>query len=440
MTGVQTCALPIYLFFIIFLIISLPSVIGQLIFTGKYRQSLKARLGFVPSELWQRIEGSPDKKVIWLHAVSVGEMLAASSLLADIRKEFPDHQLIISTTTETGQAIAKQKIEAGEEVIYFPLDLSFITRYFIRHINPSLFIIMETEIWPNMIQQMALNHTRIVIINGRLSPGSYKGYKVVKSLIAPLLKRIDLLCMQTRSDAEKIISLGAPAEKVKVTGNIKIDQALVNEPGPKDLAVLREKLLIKEGDKVLVAGSTHPGEEKIILEVYKNIRPQFPDLKLIIAPRHVERIVKIEKIVSDFDYLAFRYTDLLNISIEKAPQVIILDKIGALREIYSLATIVFMGGMLIRHGGQNMLEPAALGKPVIYGPHIHNFQDITEMFLKARAQIMVYDKKELEHTCSWLLSSPEQARVLGSKARKVVERNTGAVKNNIEEISSLLGI
>ena len=365
-------------------------------------------------------------------------MLAASSLLAAIRKEFPDHQLIISTTTETGQAIAKQKIEAGEEVIYFPLDLSFITRYFIRHINPTLFIIMETEIWPNMISQMALNHTRIVIINGRLSPGSYKGYKVVKSLTAPLLKRIDLLCMQTRSDAEKIISLGAPAEKVKVTGNIKIDQALVNEPGPKDLAVLREKLLIKEGDKVLVAGSTHPGEEKIILEVYKNIRPQFPDLKLIIAPRHVERIVKIEKIVSDFDYLAFRYTDLLNINIEKAPQVIILDKIGVLREIYSLATIVFMGGSLIRHGGQNMLEPAALGKPVIYGPHIHNFQDITEMFLEARAQIMVCDKKELEHTCSWLLSSPQHARTLGSKARKVVEQNTGALKNNIEALKSLL--
>ncbi|MCK4423117.1 MAG: 3-deoxy-D-manno-octulosonic acid transferase [Candidatus Omnitrophica bacterium] len=426
------------LFFIIFLIISLPAVILQLIFTGKYRQSLKPRLGLMSSELWQRIKGTANKKVIWLHAVSVGEMLAASSLLPDIRQQFSDYRLIISTTTETGQAIAKQKIKEGAEVIYFPLDLSFIARYFIRHINPSLFIIMETEIWPNMIQQMALNHTRIVMINGRLSPRSYKGYKAVRYLIAPLLKHIDLLCMQTKSDAEKIISLGAPAEKVKVTGNIKIDQALVKEPAPQDLAVLRDKLFIKEEDKVLAAGSTHPGEEKIILEVYKKLRLDFPDLKLIIAPRHIERTVKIEKIVSDFNYQAFRYTDLLNISIKKAPQVIILDKIGVLREIYSLATIVFMGGSLIKHGGQNMLEPAALAKPVIYGPHIYNFQDITEMFLKARAQIMVYDKKELEHTCSWLLSSPEQARVLGSKAREVVEQNTGAVKNNIEVLKSLL--
>jgi len=424
--------------FIIFLMFSLPSVLYQLIFKGKYRQSLKMRMGLMPRELWQRLKDNKDKKVIWLHAVSVGEMIAASSLLPGIRETFPGYRLVISTTTETGQAIACQKAAEGEEVFYFPLDLSFIARRFIRHINPAVFLIMETELWPNVIWQMIANRVKIVIVNGRLSPGSYCGYKLIRRLMTPLLSKMDLFCMQGPRDAGKIISLGAKPNKVKITGNIKIDQALVENPDTGELALIRSKLSLKENGRLLVAGSTHPGEEEMILKVYKKMRPDFPDLKLLIAPRHIERTAKIENLVKDLNMQAFKYTDLLNIAAVEDCKIIILDVIGVLKQIYSLATVVFVGGSLVRHGGQNILEPAAMAKPVIFGPHIYNFQDVADLFLAKQAEIQVHDKYELEHTCRWLLSSPRHCGILGRRARAVVEENAGALQKNIEILKDVI--
>jgi len=377
-----------------------------------------------------------NQKVIWLHTVSVGEAQAAATLINELRREYPDFRLAISTVTETGNRIARNLARAGDLVIYSPLDIGFIVRRVINLLNPQALIVAETEIWPNLVINLAKRKIPVILINGRLSSASSKGYRIIRSFFKRVLEEFSLFCMQTKEDARRIINLGAGEDKVKVTGNMKFD---INSS---DFRVFMSlELRLKENEQLFIAGSTHPGEEKVILEVYKQLLKNFPNLRLLIAPRHIERTQDVEKLIFRFGFKSQRVSKISitpNSEVQTANSVLILDTIGQLRGLYSLADIVFIGGSLIRHGGQNPIEPAVFGKPILFGPDMSNFSDVVGIFLNKEAAIMVKDARELEHACVKLLEEPGLRERLGEKAQEVVREGRGATLRNMELIRGLL--
>lgn len=413
------------------------------------------RVGILPQELRKGLEG---KRPIWLHAVSVGEMKASGKLLEELHKEYPDREIVISTVTPTGNKIAKALAGKKDLVFYLPLDVSFIVRNVVRMINPSLLVIAETEIWPNLISCLYRQKVPIITVNARISNKSFVGYKVIKFLLKPILNKIHLFCVQTKTDAERLQVLGVAAEKIKITGNMKFDSTDYTDfPADHVMSVgiplkrekadytdYRLKLGLNESDKFLVAGSTHPGEEEIIVAAYKEALMESPYLKLLIAPRHPERAKDIGKLVSRNNFnpvfisgipacLTDRQACLRE---DRYPAIFILDTIGQLMPFYAIADIVFVGGSLIKKGGQNPLEPAAFAKPILFGPYMFNFRDIAQLYIKNNACIVARNRKELLEAIKDLLNNPSKARVLGSKAKDLIIQNQGATKKNMEWIGA----
>ncbi|MCK4860177.1 MAG: 3-deoxy-D-manno-octulosonic acid transferase [Candidatus Omnitrophica bacterium] len=387
------------------------------------------RLGFFPSFLIQKIK----KPTIWLHAVSVGEIISANSLLDNIRAKYPQHQLIISTITATGNEVARQIAGDKDLVIYLPYDLSFIVNRVIKRFSPLLFIILETEIWPNLINVLANRKIPLLIVNGRISQSSFKKYQRVKFLLSPLLQKVSSYCMQTKEDVQRIISLGAPDEKVKVSGNMKFDlQVSVSRYKKSDLG-------LKEQDILFIAASTHPGEEEIILEVYKGIDAR--KLRLLIAPRHIERAGEIGRLIQREKLTSQRFSNL-----NKTPQsatsnpqpVLLLDSVGELKSLLSIADIVFVGGSLIKKGGHNVLEPAFFGKPILFGRYMFNFKEIASLFLQGEGAMSVNDPDELKKAICDLLDDNKKRNELGRRAKQILEQNRGATQRNMEVIERFM--
>ena len=418
------------IFILVFLFWYLPGYIVK----GKLHSGFLMRLGIFPRQIRRGFSG---RQTIWLHAVSVGEVLASRELLEGLRKEYPQSQIVISTVTSTGNAVARKIAAPQDIVIYLPLDISFIAAAAVRRINPFLVIIAETEFWPNLIGVLHRRKVPIITVNARISDGSFRGYRLIRFLIRPVLNKISLFCLQSEADARRLSVLGASPEKLKVTGNMKFDNAdypALRDPATRD-AEYRKRLGLGEKERLLTAGSTHPGEEEIILKVYKKLLNDFLGLKLLIAPRHPERSKEIGRLALNYGFDPIVISKLQPSAIDyRLSTVFILDTIGQLTSFYAVSNIVFVGKSLVNKGGQNILEPAFFAKPILFGPHMFNFREITALFMANQAAVMVKDEEELSRKISFFLANPDEAKRLGRAGKELLSRNQGATQRNLEFI------
>ncbi len=415
--------------FLVFAIIYLP----YLFLTKRYHSRLIERLGVFSRHFFRNLRG---KQLIWLHAVSVGEVMAASSFIKDFKKNFPGHKLIISTVTKTGNQAADSIKGENDALIYFPLDLSFIVRRLLDKIEVKLFIIMETELWPNIVTELSKKGIPIVLMNGRLSERSFKAYGRVMFLLKNAFNKINLFCMQTTGDADRLKRLGIAEDKIKVTGNMKYDVAQVSLT-PEEKARLRLSLGLDEDKKMLIAGSTHHGEDEIIVKAYVKLLKEFPSLRLLLAPRHVGRTPDIEEMVLQYSLKSQRFA-FLGKGFNEV-EVIILNVMGKLRDLYAISDIVLMGGSLLpRYGGHNLLEPAAFKKPILFGPHMSNFKDMAGEFLARGAAAQAKNGEDIEELCKELIASPLKADKMGEAAFGIIEKNRGATLKNFQNIIDIL--
>ncbi len=396
--------------------------------TGKYLRTFRERMGRLP--VYLNVDGD---RSLWIHAVSVGEVLAARPLVPVLRQRYPGHRIFLSTTTLTGNAVAKKSVRGVDGLFYAPLDFPHPVRHALEVLNPSLLVLVETELWPNLVHEAKRRGARIALVNGRISPRSFPRYQRVRRFLSPLFSEIDLFLMQGEVHAERVRALGAPADRVHVTGNLKFDAV---EPGR-----LPERLarLIQGGEPrpLWVAGSTVGGEEELVLSAYHRVREQVPRARLLVAPRHPERFPLVPPLVEAAGFRCLRRS-ALDPAAWRDGEVLLLDTLGELAQVYALASVVFVGGSLVPSGGHNILEPAVAGKAVVVGPHMENFQEIADQFRSESAMVQVSSPDELAREVSALLLDDERRRGLGERARELVGRNRGAVSRTVDALSSLL--
>lgn len=403
----------------------------------KYASGFRQRLGFLPAF------AGDERRVVWLHCVSVGETQAARPLVEEIRKQFPAHRLIVSTTTRTGQNLARGIFkDKAEQIFYFPFDFKFSVRRALRRFKPDVILLVETEIWFNFLREANKSGAKTAIVNGRLSERSFKRYSYIKKFIRRVLSYVDLALMQGNADAKRLMSLGAHPTKVKVTGNIKFDQSFETS-GLTGLLQLR--FALTDDAPLIVAASTHAPEEKWILEAFKMLwKDSLEKLpRLLIVPRHPERFDEVAEIIEKTGFEWVRRSAIESEK-DKRAEIILLDSIGELRAVYPLADIVFVGGSLIKHGGQSVLEPAAAGKAVVTGFYTMNFTAAVREFLEQNALIQLPATNErsiaddLARVFTELLKDSEKRAALSKNALEVMQKNRGATAKTIENLKTFL--
>ena len=406
----------------------------RMLLTGKYRQSLGPKFGRRLPEAASR-EGSPR---IWVHAVSVGEVTAAAPIVASLRARFPGACIVLSTSTETGQEMARKLVPAASAHIYYPLDIPCVVRKVIDRVNPDVFVPVETELWPNFIRICRERGTRIVMANGRLSPRSFRRYRGTRFFWKEVLASLDAAGVISATDAERLAAIVMPAERIHILGNSKFD-GLAARVSPELEREIAGRLRIASGDEVLVAGSTHEGEELVILDVYRRLLERRPGFKLILIPRHIERGAACAELVRQAGYSdCITMSEILAGRSRREERVILVDVIGELFKLYSLATVVFCGGSLVPKGGQNILEAAAWGKVVFHGPHMDDFREEQILLEEAGAGITVRSKEELFAGIGDLLESPDVLRSRGEAGCQVVAANKGAAERYASLIDAVL--
>jgi len=411
-----------------------PYFLYQAVRHGKYTGSLTERLGFLPVSL--NLDREPS---IWIHAVSVGEALTARAIAGDLKARYPQLRLFVSTTTMTGQRVAKESFQVADGVFFFPIDLGFIVRRVLEIVRPRLFIMMETEIWPNLLRECRTRGVRTIVVNGRISTRSFPRYRLVKPLFRRVLTLVDRFCVQGEETAGRLVELGAPRDRITITGSLKFDALQV--PGTSGTARGAERVLryftVADGRAVVVAGSTMPGEHEIVLRAFERIRTLIRNPLLILAPRKPEHFAEAASLSRQSGFRTVLRSELA-IDEEVRADVVVLDTIGELAQVYQAATVVFVGGSLVPIGGHNILEPAVYGKPIVFGPHMQNFSEIAEAFLTGRAAVQVKSGREMEDALIELLSEPEARMRLGERARALVEANRGARERSLAAIAELL--
>jgi len=395
----------------------------------KTRDGFWQRFGFYPRGLLP----GPGTPRIWLHGASAGDLLALSPMIDRLRARYPAAKVIVSTMTNTGHLMATERLKRNiDAVIYAPWDLFGATRRAVAAVQPGLLVLEYTEIWPNLIRAAHRSGARVALTNGRFSPRHLKRYRTLFDLIGNPLHDIDLFLMREDDEAERVLQLGAPGERVRVTGNTKFDALVPLAEAVEDHA-LREALGLTATATVWIAGSTHEGEEELLFSVYKKLVVASPELRMVIAPRYLERAARVAQLAREAGlHVGLRSSG----NPERAP-VVVLDTIGELARAYRLATVVFVGGSFITRGGQNILEPAAQGKPVLFGPHMENFHDSVQV-LVGRGGIQVKDEEHLVRVMSDLLSRPESIDSLGALARNAVRQISGASDRNVDALAKLL--
>jgi 3-deoxy-D-manno-octulosonic-acid transferase len=410
-----------------------PWFLYQAIRYRKYIGSLPQRMGYLPLSF--NMDG---EQSIWIHAVSVGEVLTARPLARDLRARYPRLRIFLSTTTMTGQAIAR-RIQEVDGVFYFPFDLGVFVRRTLDLVRPRLFIMLETEIWPNLLRACRKRGVRTVIVNGRLSERSYPRYRVVRGFMARVLDDVDSFCVQSEESARRFIDLGANPGRVTVTGSLKFDS--LELPSPTMQTRPRDRVLryfrIPATRPVIVAGSTMKGEEAAVLTAFRRVRGSVPNTLLILAPRHVERAAEVEQQSRHEGFKVLRRSEL-PIDAEPRADIVILDTLGELATIYQLATVAFVGGSLVDTGGHNILEPAVFGKPIVFGPYMSNFAEIATAFVSNAAGVQLRSDRDLAETLVALMTDPVRRARLGAAARALVEANRGAKDKSIAVITALL--
>src|SRR5215813_8871519 len=387
--------------FALFVVVS-PYFLYQAVRYRKYVGSLRQRLGSLPIGL--NVDGEDS---IWIHAVSVGEALTARALVTDLRARYPRLRLYLSTTTIAGQQVAKKTLTQLDGIFYFPFDWAFIVRRTLDIVKPRVFIMMETEIWPNLLRSCRARGVRTVLINGRISSRSYPRYRLIRPFFRRVLADVDRFCMQSDESARRLIDLGADPARVIVTGSLKFDS--LDLPASVAHGKPRERVMrffrISPNRPVIVAGSTMRGEEAAVLRAFTRVKDRLPSAIVILAPRQPERFGEVERIAREAGYATMRRSQLA-IDVEPRADVVVLDSIGELAQLYQLATAAFVGGSLIDHGGHNILEPAVFGKPIVFGPHMQNFKEIADAFLSNGASVQVQTDRELEDVLLALLIDP----------------------------------
>ena len=414
--------------------LAIPYYGARILFTGKYRHSVGPKLGFNRPDLYEGMRGAPR---IWMHAVSVGEVTAAAPIMASLRADFPDACLVLSTGTETGHEMARRIVPEATAIIYYPLDIPYVVRKLIRMIRPDIFVLTETELWPNFLRICRDQRIDVVMVNGRLSPRSFRKYYYTRFFWKEILKDIDEMGVISEIDAERARAIGMAPGKIHILGNAKYDglAATVSPPLREETA---RRLNMAVDERVLVAGSTHEGEETLVLEVFKKLLTVYPDFKLILVPRHIERAGEVTHLVrqSGFDSLAL--TEVREGRTRQDEKVLVVDRIGELFKVYSLATVVYCGGSLVPRGGQNILEPAAWGKVVFYGPSMEDFRDEKIMLEAVGAGITVKDGSDLADKMLALLQAPETLALKGQAAGRIVAANRGASRRYAVLIKKVL--
>jgi len=400
---------------------------------GKSRRGIRERLGFYAPGTLTALTG---RQVIWVHAVSVGETRAAIPLLKALRQAHPQHALVLSNVTETGHAIA-QEIDCVDVCLFFPFDLSGVVRRVLTRVKPCLIVLVETEIWPNFVRLAHRQNIPVALVNGRISDRSFPRYMRFQRLLGPVLDCIDLFAMQTELDAERIHELGAPRERVRVSGNMKFDMVAPSF----DEAVLgnlRTLFGLNEENTLLVAGSTHAGEEDLLLHAYRDCLKEAPGLRLMLVPRHPERAQEVATLVGEQKLKARLRSQCQPGEPLEGDTVLIGDTLGEMLHFYALAEMVFVGGSLVSIGGHNILEASLLGKTVLFGPHMNNFKEIARLVLFARGGRQVHDLEDLTDTLRSLLKDPAQRLRMGKSGYSQLERHSGATDLSRSLLSELL--
>ena len=390
------------------------------------------------------------KKCIWLHAVSVGEVNAAKTIVKELENRFSDYEIVITTTTDTGFARATEIFGAQHKVFYFPLDFSWIMRRVFRNIQPAICLLMELEVWPNFVQIAHQLHIPVVVVNGRISDKSFSRYKKVKPVAKSIFQKLSLILAQTDQYAQRFKEIGVPEKKVVVTGSLKYDTAQITDKveGAKALAA---DLKIKK-QRLWVAGATGNDEEQILLDVYQNLKKQdqFKNLRLVIVPRKPERFDEVAQLIKQAGFDLIRYSEVKRLTVEttekskiknrksKIDTVILGDTMGDLRKFYSLATITFVGRSLVPMGGSDMAEAAALGKPTLFGPYAFNFKQTVDALLAGEGAVMVKDKHDLLETIQKCLTEPNFAQRIAQNGQDVIRNNQGATEKTMDQIAKFL--
>lgn len=378
------------------------------------------------------------KKPVWIHAVSVGEAALASKLAAAIKARFPLVPVAVSTTTRTGNDMIRKRSEgAVDAVFYYPFDISAVVSRAVRLIDPAVYVMVETELWPNLLETLRKRRVPVVLVNGRISDGSFSRYRRIRYFTHRMLSCVSRFCMQSGIDAERIEALGAVAESVRVTGNMKFDEAMpLTEP-----AISRQRCGFGDGDEVIVVGSTHAPEETGIIDMFRRMRAARPGIRMVLAPRHVERA---EEVKACLDREGVRYrclSAILEGAIEEpaSSDVLLVDTIGHLRDMYGIATVVFIGGSIAGKGGQNPIEAARWSKPVVFGPHMFNFREVSGIFLENGAAVEVRDFLQLEKVLVELLDDTGRRKRMSELSAEVIRSNAGAIEKTVAEIAPYLG-
>lgn len=398
-------------------------------FTERLRQSF----GFLPEEAMAAVAG---KSCIWVHAASVGEIVAASPLIKEFRLEFPDRPILVSVVTNNGYEMANRIVKDADSIIYFPLDLPWLSSSVVKKIRPSIFLPVETELWPNFLKTARLCHIPVMMVNGRISDKSVKRYHHLRGMLKDMIGTVNRFCMQSQIDAKYIIKLGANPELVTVTGNTKFDQTYT-DVSEEEKQRLVDEMGLGGAQGILLAGSTHKGEEELILHAFERLRAAFPAVKLVIAPRDILRAAEIVEMAKASGITA-KLRTALNAHPQTGHDAVILDTIGELGKVYSIGDVIYVGGSMVSHGGHNILEPAAHGKAILVGENMFNFKDTHALFSKRDACITVKNAAELDARILYLFKDSAARRAMEEETISIVRENRGAARKSAVLLRELM--
>ncbi len=410
------------------MLVSAPFWVYQMLRRGKYRRGFGERMGRVPA----RVRGASGQPVIWIHAVSVGEVLAVSGLVGQIRRAFPGYRVVISTTTDTGQELARKRF--GEEnVFYFPMDFALAVRRYLRAFRPELVVLAETEFWPNFLRLARESGARVAVVNARISDRSWPRYQRFRWALRRMLANVDLFLAQTESDKSRLESIGTDASRVQVSGNLKFDVTL---PAPPPIVEeLRRGLAAEGAGPVLVCGSTVEDEEAPILRAFENLRVSHPRAVMILAPRHPERFDAVASLLEQMGISSHRRSRWDGEPL--AGGVFLVDTIGELAALYALADVAFVGGSLVPRGGHNIIEPAQHGVAIVTGNHTENFRDIVGLF-QSRDAVRIVGLAELPLVLMQLVDDDSERMALGRRAKETILSQMGATSRTLDALRPLL--
>jgi 3-deoxy-D-manno-octulosonic-acid transferase len=424
----------------IVMIFGFPLIIPMVLISDKRRRTVLQRLGIarLPRDLTRKRLDRSKKNRLWIHALSVGEVLSSVPLVNGLKECSVSGDIVFSASTKTGFDIANQYLtDSVLSIFYFPYDLTFSIKHIVQIVDPIVMVIVETDIWPNFLSEMKKHQVPVILVNARLSKKSFFGYKRFRFFTRQVFLNFFHICTQSSKDAERFQELGVPPDRITISGNVKFD-VTHHIQSLEETESLRKSMHIQNARKVFVAGSTHPGEESMLLDAFSKIRHHDDDLLLIVAPRNPERAGSVFHLFHSAGYSVCLMRELKNISPGKKLDVIIIDTIGLLKTLYAISDVAFVGGSLVNCGGHNPLEPAAFSKPIIFGHDMSDFDDISRMLLDAGGAVRVKNTKDLYNALVSLIENDKKAMEMGRNALKVLTANKGAVEKTIQVIKNHL--